>query len=73
VISIAWQWLLQGIYVQKGLKNNPTDSEADFLQGKFYTLRFFFAYELPKIKGLEERLRNTDGLTVEMEPDHFSD
>ena len=73
VISIAWQWLLQGIYVQKGLKNNPTDSETDFLQGKFCTLRFFFAYELPKTKGLEDRLTNTDGLTVEMETDHFSD
>lgn len=73
VITIAWQWLLQGIYVQKGLKNNPTDSEADFLQGKFCTLRFFFAYELPKTKGLEERLRNTDGLTVETKTHHFSD
>jgi hypothetical protein len=65
--------LLQGIYIQKGLKNNPTDSEADFLNGKFYTLRFFFAYELPKIKGLEDRLINSDGLTVEMKADYFSD
>jgi len=73
ITSIAWQWLLQGIYIQKGLKNNPTDSEADFLNGKFYTLRFFFAYELPKIKGLEDRLINSDGLTVEMKADYFSD
>jgi alkylation response protein AidB-like acyl-CoA dehydrogenase len=73
ITTIAWQWLLQGIYIQKGLKNNPTDSEANFLQGKFYTLRFFFAYELPKIKGLEGRLINSDGLTVEMKADHFSD
>jgi butyryl-CoA dehydrogenase len=73
IVSVAWQWLLQGITIQKGLKNNPADSEADFLQGKHYTMRFFFAYELPKIKGLAQRLRNGDGLTVEMKVEHFSD
>lgn len=73
IISVAWQWLLQGIYIQKGLKENPSGAEADFLQGKFYTLRFFFAYELPKIEGLAQRLTNSDGLTVEMKVDYFSD
>lgn len=73
IISVAWQWLLQGIYIQKGLKENPSGAEADFLQGKFSTLRFFFAYELPKIEGLAQRLTNSDGLTVEMKVDYFSD
>jgi len=36
-------------------------------------MRFFFAYELPKITGLAERLTNSDGLTVEIQPEHFSD
>jgi butyryl-CoA dehydrogenase len=37
------------------------------------TLRFFFAYELPKIEGLVQRLTNSDGLTVEMKVEYFSD
>ena len=73
IISVAWQWLLQGITVQKGLKDSPSESEADFLQGKLYTMRFFFAYELPKIRALAETLLEGDGLTVEMNADHFSD
>jgi len=38
-----------------------------------FTLRFFFAYELPKMKGLSERLLNGDGLTVEMDKAYFAD
>ncbi len=34
---------------------------------------YFFAYELPKIKGLAERLTNSDGLTIETKDKWFSD
>jgi butyryl-CoA dehydrogenase len=50
-----------------------SESETDFLQGKIYTMRFFFAYELPKIRALEETLLDGDGLTVEMKANHFTD
>jgi butyryl-CoA dehydrogenase len=73
IISVAWQWLLQGITIQKGLESSPSESEADFLQGKLYTMRFFFAYELPKTGALAETLLDVDGLTVEMKTNHFSD
>jgi alkylation response protein AidB-like acyl-CoA dehydrogenase len=73
IISVAWQWLLQGITIQKGLEKSPSDSEADFLQGKLHTMRFFFAYELPKIRALAETLQKGDGLTVKMKTNHFSD
>jgi len=73
IMAVAWQWLKQGIHISKGLDNNPAGAEADFLNGKLSTMRFFYAYELPKIKGLAERLSNNDGLTVDMKVDHFSD
>ena len=44
-----------------------------FYQGKMYTFKYFFGYELPKIEGLSKRLLQSDGLTVEMQPDHFDD
>ncbi len=73
IICIAWQWLIQALCAQKGLSDNPSETEADFYNGKFYTFRYFFNYELPKIEGLATRLKNSDGLTVEMKQEWFSD
>jgi len=73
IISVAWQWLLQALAVQKALGQNPTGAEADFYQGKSYTFRYFFRYELPKIEGLAKRLMDADGLTVELKETFFAD
>jgi alkylation response protein AidB-like acyl-CoA dehydrogenase len=73
IISVAWQWLLQALSVQTALRNDQSDRETLFYQGKFYAFRFFFHYELPKIEGLSKRLMETDGLTVEMKESFFTD
>lgn len=73
IVSVAWQWLLQALAVQNALRHNPAGAEADFYQGKLYTFRFFFRYELPKIEGLAKRLMDADGLTVEMKDSYFTD
>ena len=73
IISVAWQWLLQALSVQKALKNDLSDRETLFYRGKFYAFRFFFHYELPKIEGLSKRLMESDGLTVEMKESFFTD
>jgi butyryl-CoA dehydrogenase len=73
IISVAWQWLIQGIAIMKALANNPNGAELNFYKGKFFAFRYFFEYELPKMEGLANRLMNSDGLTVEIEPDLFSD
>jgi hypothetical protein len=38
-----------------------------------FTLRYFFAYELPKTLGLIKRLMDNDRLTLEMQTDYFND
>ena len=73
IISVAWQWLLQATVVVKALRNSPAGAEANFYNGKFFAFRYFFEYELPKIQGLASRLLHSDGLTVEITPDLFSD
>jgi butyryl-CoA dehydrogenase len=73
IISIAWQWLLQAISIQMGLKRDLPKEEKNFYEGKFRAFRYFFSYELPKIEGLIMRLMNNDGLTVEMTGEHFFD
>jgi butyryl-CoA dehydrogenase len=73
IISVAWQWLVQATAIVKALQDNPGQGEANFYTGKFFTFRYFFEYELPKVEGLAKRLMHSDGLTVEIKPDYFSD
>jgi len=73
IISIAWQWLVQAIAVQNAIGKVYGVDDANFYNGKMYTFRYFFSYELPKIDGLCRRLLNTDGLTVDMNVEFFSD
>ncbi len=73
IITIAWQWLLQGISAQRALVQGCKKSDERFYQGKMYTLRYFYAYELPKINWLVKRLLDDDQVTLEMDPAFFSD
>ncbi|MFC1531877.1 acyl-CoA dehydrogenase [Thermodesulfobacteriota bacterium] len=73
IITIAWQWLSQGIAVQRALLTKPEHFEVEFYQGKMYSLKYFFHYELPKIEGLFMRLMEADGLTDEIEEGLFND
>lgn len=73
IICLAWQWLVQGTAVLKMIQNSPSGNDLNFAEGKLFTLRYFFEYELPKIQGLSARLKNTDGLTLKMKPEFFED
>jgi len=72
IVAIGWQWLLQAVTAAKALGANPDTADADFYRGKIHTSRYFFAYELPKIRGLAARLKESgDGITVRMKPEWF--
>ncbi len=73
IVTIAWQWLQQGIAVQKALNSGAKKKDLNFYEGKMFTLRYFFGYELPKTLGLAKRLMDDDRLTVEMQTDYFND
>jgi butyryl-CoA dehydrogenase len=59
--------------VQRELDNGAKKADQNFYQGKMFTLRYFFAYELPKTLGLAKRLLDDDRMTVEMRADFFND
>jgi butyryl-CoA dehydrogenase len=73
IISVALQWLVQATVALKALGNGPNDAEENFYNGKLFAFRYFFEYELPKIEGLAKRLMNSDGLTVDIKVEFFSD
>ncbi len=72
-VAVAWQWLRQGIAALRGLSSWPSEAEGRFYQGKLYTLRYFFGYELPKTEGLVRRLSDPDRVTLELRDEHLED
>ncbi|MFN8354069.1 MAG: acyl-CoA dehydrogenase [Spirosomataceae bacterium] len=66
ILTIAWQWLSMGVVAQQALAQQPTGADVNFYEGKLFTLRYFFEYELVKIDSLAKRLVSTDALTLQM-------
>ena len=70
-VTIAWQWLLQGIAAQKALSSGCSEDDALFYEGKLFAMDFFFEYELPKTQGLAKRLRSGNRVTLEIRAENF--
>lgn len=65
ILNVAWQWLRMGAVAQKALSEKQVaGEEAQFYHSKIHTMRFFFAYELPKTQALSERLMADLPLTI---------
>lgn len=71
IVTIAWQWLIQALAVEKALAGKLSSKDKKFHMGKRYTYRYFFGYELVKVKGLKARLLDDDDVTLEMDNNYF--
>lgn len=64
-VTIAWQWLLQGIVASKALaKGGLSEADQNFYNGKMHTMQYYFLYELPKIESLSYTLLNSGQATL---------
>ena len=66
IFVVAWQWLKQAAVASAKLAEGQPKEEADFYQGKIFTMKYFFEYEVPKTEGLIQRLMSDDRLTVDV-------
>ena len=73
LVAIAWQWLVQATAATRGLAGKTSKADTRFYNGKLFSARYFFGYELPKTRGLVARLLDTDRLTLEMDSSYFTD
>lgn len=73
LIAIAWQWIKMMHAAIVALNNQVSDQDKYFYQGKIYTGRYFFDYELIKIDSLATRLSSDDKVTVEISKEYFED
>ena len=48
IITVAWQWLLQGLAIQKALSSDLSEMEKQFYQGKFIPFAFSFIMNCPR-------------------------
>jgi len=73
IITVAWQWLKQGIALRSAAGKEMNARDVNFYQGKLCAMHYFFEYELCKTEGLFRRLMKADGLTVHMKSEYFED
>lgn len=69
-IVIAWMWLKQAYFAMQSLSADP-DREADFYHGKLRACRYFFVYELPKVRTQMNLLKKLDDTCLNMEVRYF--
>ena len=63
LVTVGWLWLKQGLAIQEV---EESSGDFAFFKGKSSVIDYFFAYELPKIQPLLQRLQEDDGLTVDL-------
>jgi butyryl-CoA dehydrogenase len=69
-LVIAWMWLKQGVAAVNG-KQAGNLSDLAFYDGKIAAMKFFFAYELPKIKPNLELVAQLDSTCYDLQEEQF--
>ncbi len=56
LVLIGWSWLEIGVVSKRELIISSSSDDSSFYESKLDTLEYFYAYELPKTKGLAEHI-----------------
>lgn len=72
LIIVGWTWLDMGTKAQEGLNSNDSKYSTEFYVGKIETLKYFYAYELPKTLGYAEILLNPSTVTIKKELEYIN-
>jgi butyryl-CoA dehydrogenase len=69
-LVIAWMWLKQAVAAVEG-KQKGNKADDAFYDGKVAAMRFFFRYELPKIKPNLSLVGDLDATCYDLTADQF--
>ena len=64
LVMVAWVWLDIAENAHKALLKSETKYPHEFYIGKIETMKYFYAYELPKTTALAEILENPSTVTI---------
>ena len=68
LVVVGWHWLRMAAEAQRRLDVGDGRFRRDFYAGKVAAMRYFTEYELPKCRGLAERLQSEQRVTLEVDP-----
>ena len=69
ILVVGWQWLKQGITATEMLNSGETDSI--FMESKVHTMKYYFAYEIPKANALITKLVDDQALTLASDKEYL--
>ena len=69
-VVVAWMWLRQAVVARAAL-DGATSTRAAFLDGKIRACRYFFRWELPRIRPQAALLQSLDQTCADMPVDSF--
>lgn len=64
LILMSWTWLDIAMNAYQSIEANDSRFSNDFYESKVETMKYFYAYELPKTTGLAEILMNPETVTI---------
>ncbi|MFK7964824.1 MAG: acyl-CoA dehydrogenase [Burkholderiaceae bacterium] len=69
---LAWIWLEQATVASRAMAGaGVSDADRAYYQGKLAAARWFYAWELPKVKPMLEGLANLDRTSLDMQENWF--
>jgi hypothetical protein len=71
IVTIAWQWLKMAVAAHRALPDAAGAQERAFYEGKILTAQYFMEYELPKTRGLHQRLTSSERVTMNTMSEHL--
>ncbi|MBT8188939.1 MAG: acyl-CoA dehydrogenase [Bacteroidia bacterium] len=63
-VIIGWQWLKMAGVAAEMLESKNGKAGDTFYKSKIHTMKFFFKYEMPKVKACKETILSSDNLTI---------
>lgn len=70
-VVVAWLWLEQAILAEAALTSDQMQKEGDFYEGKLAACRYFFHWELPKVRHWLALLDPVDRSCLDMANEWF--
>lgn len=63
-VVIAYQWLKMATKAKQNLVTGKLTYDVEFYENKIHTMKFYYKYELPKVKSCYDTLMNEETLTI---------
>ena len=69
---VGWQWLKMATSAKKSLLTQNSDQSQEFYESKIHTMRFYFKYQMNRLQGMANILKDENVLTIQNEKEVFN-